>query len=167
MQRYIDELRLLHAIRLSVVATDREGRITFANQAAAELFKGPQEQLVGMNLVQFVTDQSRVGDTQLAIDSVLAGNLWRGDVSLLALDGSTFVASVVAAPLIDAEGRSIGTVVVSDDITDLRVAEAEKLASEQRLRLAHKAAGLGTWQWDMATGNNIWDKRLEEIYGLA
>ena len=33
MQRYIDELRLLQAIRLSVVATDRHGIITFVNEA--------------------------------------------------------------------------------------------------------------------------------------
>jgi PAS domain S-box-containing protein len=166
VQRYIDELRLLHAIRLAVVATDVEGRLTFVNDAAAELYRGTPDQLLGTNLVDYVTDPARLAATQDAVASVLAGDLWRGDISLRALDGSTFVAAIVAAPLLDADGASIGMVVVSDDITDLRIAEAERAASEQRLRLAHKAAGLGSWQWDMATGENIWDARLEEIYGL-
>ena len=34
MQRYIDELSLLHALRLAVVATDTAGVITFVNDAA-------------------------------------------------------------------------------------------------------------------------------------
>ena len=31
MQRYIDELRLLHALLLAVLATDEGGTVTFAN----------------------------------------------------------------------------------------------------------------------------------------
>jgi PAS domain S-box-containing protein len=46
------------------------------------------------------------------------------------------------------------------------VAEAEAASGEQRLRLAHQAARLGTWQWDIASGSNIWDERLEAMYGL-
>ena len=37
----------------------------------------------------------------------------------------------------------------------------------QRLRLAHEAAQLGTWQWEIATGDVVWDERLEAIFGYA
>ena len=166
MRRYIDELQLLHAIRLSVVATDSDARLTFVNDAAVELYGGAREQLVGMALTDFLTDPSRVEETRRGLDTVLAGRLWRGELSLSKLGGETFLARIVATPLLDAAGTSLGMVVVSEDITDLRLAEAETAASEQRLRLAHKAARLGTWQWDIASGANIWDTRLEEIYGL-
>ena len=75
MQRYIDELRLLHAIRLAVVATDVEGRLTFVNDAAAELYRGTPDQLLGTNLVDYVTDPARLAATQDAVASVLAGDL--------------------------------------------------------------------------------------------
>lgn len=37
--------------------------------------------------------------------------------------------------------------------------------SEQRLRLAIKAADLGTWDWDLATGELLWSDRCKEMFG--
>ena len=39
MQRHIDERRLLHALSLTVLATDETGVVAFANDAATELFR--------------------------------------------------------------------------------------------------------------------------------
>jgi PAS domain S-box-containing protein len=39
-------------------------------------------------------------------------------------------------------------------------------AGQQLLRLAHEAAELGSWHWDMASGETIWDEQLEAIYGM-
>ena len=47
MHRYIDELRLLQAIRLAVLATDRSGTVTFVNRAATEVFSAVDPELVG------------------------------------------------------------------------------------------------------------------------
>ncbi|MEX0937404.1 MAG: PAS domain S-box protein [Pirellulales bacterium] len=37
---------------------------------------------------------------------------------------------------------------------------------EQRLRLALEAGRMGTWQWDFATGENVWSKREYQLLGL-
>ena len=42
------------------------------------------------------------------------------------------------------------------DITELKLAEAARHASEERLRLAQEAAGLGIWERDLLTGEAIW-----------
>jgi PAS domain S-box-containing protein len=60
----------------------------------------------------------------------------------------------------------LGAVVLAEDLTEIRAAEREAAASEQRLRLAHEAAELGSWHWDMATGVTVWDEELEAIYGM-
>jgi PAS domain S-box-containing protein len=39
--------------------------------------------------------------------------------------------------------------------------------SEQRLRLAQQAAGIGTFELDLRTNENRWTPELEEMYGLA
>ena len=36
-----------------------------------------------------------------------------------------------------------------------------------QLQLAVEASGLGTWRWDISTGEVDWDPRLEAIYGFA
>lgn len=40
-------------------------------------------------------------------------------------------------------------------------------ASEERLRLAQMAAGLGAWDWNITTGEVYWSPQYREIYGLA
>jgi PAS domain S-box-containing protein len=53
------------------------------------------------------------------------------------------------------------------DITERRAAELALQDSENRLRLAMDAGGMGAWQWDIATGQVKWSETLETIHGLA
>ncbi len=38
--------------------------------------------------------------------------------------------------------------------------------SETRLRLATSAAGVGTWDFDLITGELKWDKRCKAMFGI-
>ena len=165
MQRYIDELRLLQAIRLAVVATDTAGTVTFANEAAAELHACTPDDLLGLDVRELVAKDDGA-ERPFDLDAVLAGETWKGDLVVRRPRGDTFVAAVSATPIRDAAGTVTGTVVVAEDMTEIREAEAEAAASEQRLRLAHEAARLGSWHWDMAQGITVWDEQLEAMYGL-
>lgn len=53
------------------------------------------------------------------------------------------------------------------EIDDRQGAEAALRESEARLRLAHQAAGVGAFDWNVQTGINTWTAELEVIYGLA
>jgi PAS domain S-box-containing protein len=165
MPRYIDELRLLQAIRLAVLATDAVGTIAFVNRAATEVFATVDAELVGRP----VHDLTAAGasDAPPDLDAVLAGETWRGDLTLRRPRGDTFVAAVSGTPVRDATGRVTGIVVVAEDMSEIRAAEAAAAASEARLRLAHEAAQLGSWHWNLATGEVVWDEQLEAIYGMA
>ncbi len=165
MHRYIDELRLLQAIRLAVLATDAAGTITFVNRAATEAFATVDAELLGRHVGELTVPGA--GNGSLALDAVVAGETWRGDLSLRRPRGDTFVAAVSGTPVRDAAGQVTGTVVVAEDMTEIRSAEAAAAASEARLRLAHEAAQLGSWHWDLASGEVVWDEQLEAIYGMA
>jgi diguanylate cyclase (GGDEF)-like protein/PAS domain S-box-containing protein len=41
------------------------------------------------------------------------------------------------------------------------------VASEQRLRLALAAAQIGTWDWDLTTGELVWSREMEHLSGVA
>lgn len=59
-----------------------------------------------------------------------------------------------------------GLCVFFHDITE-RKRWAETLqAGEQRLRLAQQIAKIGTFEWNIQTGVNIWTPELEAMYGL-
>ena len=166
MQRYIDELRLLHAIRLSVVATGTDGIIMFANEAAEQVYAAGPGELLGRHLLDFLGDDHEEQAGIDALAAVATGSTWRGDLRVRRLDGSTMLAAISATPIQDEHGILVGTVVVSEDMTEQREIEARRDAAERRLRLAHEAARLGTWQWAMSDGDVVWDTRLEEIFGF-
>jgi PAS domain S-box-containing protein len=46
------------------------------------------------------------------------------------------------------------------------VAEEALRAHEERLRLALEAAGMGTWEWNIETGDVTWAGELEKLFGL-
>jgi PAS domain S-box-containing protein len=52
------------------------------------------------------------------------------------------------------------------DIIERGRAERALRTSEERLRLAQKAAKIGVFEWDIQAGANSWSADLEELYGL-
>jgi PAS domain S-box-containing protein len=57
--------------------------------------------------------------------------------------------------------------IASSDITERIAAQRALQESQAGLLLAHQAARMGTFEWNIQTGTNIWSKELEEMYGLA
>ena len=72
--------------------------------------------------------------------------------------------------LLSAEQLELGGVpcvlVASTDITDRKKAEDALRESRARLVLAQQAARMGTFEWNVQTGINIWSTELEAMYGL-
>ena len=55
---------------------------------------------------------------------------------------------------------------VNFDITDARRTESELTEANERFALAAEAAGLGFWDFDIATGTSRWDDQMYRLYGL-
>ncbi|MCB4824973.1 PAS domain S-box protein [Roseicella aerolata] len=52
------------------------------------------------------------------------------------------------------------------DVTDRKRTEAALRESEARLRLAQEVTGIGTWEWDPGTGENLWMPEKYALFGL-
>jgi two-component system sensor kinase FixL len=52
------------------------------------------------------------------------------------------------------------------DVTDRKLIETALRESEARLRLAQEATGIGTWEWDPETGENLWMPETYALFGL-
>ncbi|WP_439627104.1 PAS domain S-box protein [Gemmata sp.] len=66
-----------------------------------------------------------------------------------------------------APGRAGGAVVMHVNVTERRLAEESLRASEERLRLAVEATGMGTFDWDVAADRIDWDDRGRAVFGVA
>ncbi len=67
----------------------------------------------------------------------------------------------------DASGQVVGMYGVIQNITERKVLEESLRSSEERLRLALDAGGMGVWDWNVRTGDLRWSDSLEPLHGLA
>ncbi|QRN97248.1 PAS domain S-box protein [Archangium violaceum] len=82
-------------------------------------------------------------------------------------DGRQVLSRVNAAPVRDAEGRIVASVLTLEDITEQKATQESLRLSEERLRLALDSAALGVWRHDPTTGAMEWDARTKELFGLS
>lgn len=60
-----------------------------------------------------------------------------------------------------------GVVCYFNEITARQRAEMALRDSEERMRLATEATGVGVWEWNLNTGRVRWDAQMFHIYGIA
>nr|WP_152565735.1 EAL domain-containing protein [Devosia riboflavina] len=88
-----------------------------------------------------------------------------GMMSQFMLRGAIFIAGcLILLPFVIA-GRMISQ--RHDYIAQLRAREAELTQQTQRLNLALETSKVGLWELDLATGEEVWDARTNEIYGMS
>jgi PAS domain S-box-containing protein len=65
----------------------------------------------------------------------------------------------------DAQGNPSHFVCLHQDITDRKEVETKLRKSEARLAEAQRIARLGSWEWDVKTGESSWSDETFRIYG--
>jgi len=72
---------------------------------------------------------------------------------------------VVAESLLEETTQRFRTIV--EEMAERKRAEAALRESEERFRFAQKVANIGTFDWNIKTGVNMWTPELEAMYGLS
>jgi two-component system cell cycle sensor histidine kinase/response regulator CckA len=85
---------------------------------------------------------------------------------VLRKDGSRIWASMSLSSVHDRQGRLLGFSQRLRDISRSRHIEQQLRRHQETLELALDAAGLGTWEYDLATGAMQWDARAKALFGL-
>ena len=107
-------------------------------------------------------------ETALANQNAVAlgGGPIESEYRIRRADGSVRHVRDAAVGIRDEAGRIVRVAGIASDMTDRKQAEAALAASEERLRLAQEAAGIGTWDWDIASGAISWSEQNYRLHGL-
>lgn len=167
----VDQLTLRAAadsIPRAIVICDTAGNIAFWSRHAEVLYGWSEAEVLGRPVIDVLVPEERRAAMDLALlERMLAGEVYAGDRRVVRRDGSPMDVYVVTAPVRDDEGKVIAVVGSTEDITGRRQLEKEAREASEHLRLALDAAGLGTFRWTKATGEVVWDERMEELFGFA
>ncbi|MBU1002645.1 MAG: PAS domain-containing protein [Proteobacteria bacterium] len=110
---------VLKSIPISCLTTDREDKLTFANQQILELAgrSGAPKEFLGWNHARFMYDNNAETMTQRAM---VRGETLDQECTFTNLAGAEVVANIVASPIADLDGELIGSVTLCVDLTEVR-----------------------------------------------
>jgi PAS domain S-box-containing protein len=100
-------------------------------------------------------------------ETILSGNVWRGEVVNRRRDGSLYDEMLSIAPVATAGGSIRNFVAIKQDISERKLIEQRLTQSEQRLELALASSDLGMWDLDISSGNEVTNVRWHEIIGYS
>ena len=110
-----------------VVITDHKGIINFANDNFLSTCGYSREELIGKTHSIFKSDIHDIGFYKRMWETILSGQIWKGDICNKAKDGSLFWVDSTIVPLLNEAGKPNQFIVIRKDITNQKQAEEEIL----------------------------------------
>jgi len=165
--------QLLNSVAEGVFELDMLGNCVFCNKAALKML-GYQDQsdLTGRNMYELIHSiQEDCSDQKFGkgkiFEAFYSGNDQHvEDEVFWTKDGRCFPVEYWSYP-IRREGDIIGFVVTFMDSSERRKDKMELLNGERRLKGVIEGTNFGTWEWNVQTGDAVYNEKWAEIVGYT
>ena len=151
----------------SIVITDPSGAIEYVNPKFVQLTGYSLEEAKGQNPRILKSGEKPSEEYKQLWDLITSGNEWRGEFHNKKKNGELYWEFAVISPIRDEQGTTTHYLAVKEDITERK--RAEELVATQKRRLSDILEGTnaGTWEWNIQTGEKIYNERWTEIIGYT
>ena len=144
-----------HAI---VSIADINGEIIYVNDKFCDVSGYSREELIGQNHRVLKSGMHENEFYDELWHTITHGNVWQGSVCNLSKNGNQYWVDSTIVPFLDVDGIPYQYVSVRTDITQLRI-------NEERLSLSTKFSNIGTWDWNIKSGDLYWSERIAPLFG--
>ena len=149
----------LNAAANAILITDRAGLIQWMNPAFSDLTGYTAAETIGKNPRDLVrSDQHAPGLYQTLWETILSGQVWRGEMINRRKDGSFYTEDQTITPVRDAQGAVSHFIAVKQDISERKRAEEEirqgaelSAQSAREFRALFAANPLPMWIYNLKT----------------
>lgn len=160
---------LYNLVRGFVGLLSRDGIVLDINRSALEFIGASLSDVVNKPFWEtpWWRDSPRSRDALIeAIRRAAFGEASRFDAEHTGKNGEMINVDFSLTPIQDETGEVVSLVPEARNITDFKATLEALQESESRLRLAQDAAEIGTWDWDLDTGELNWDDRQFALFGF-
>ncbi|MDH5436569.1 MAG: PAS domain-containing protein, partial [Gammaproteobacteria bacterium] len=144
-----------HAI---ISTTDIEGKITSANDRFCEISGYSRDEILGQNHNLLKSGIHHTAFYKDLWKCISQGDVWRGTICNRRKDGSEYWVESTIVPFLDDKGKPYKYVSARTDVTALR-------QSQERLHRSQVFANIGTWDWNIVSGDLYWSERIGPLFG--
>lgn len=161
----------LASIGDAVITTSPMGMVAFMNPTAERVTGWTTSEAAGLpveQVVPIVFEQNYKPAEHPVSRAAKTGKLvvLSNQYALVSRTGKYIPIEDSAAPIRDAAGQILGVVMVFQDVTEKRKAEALLRKNQERLQMTTSATEVGTWDWDVIADVFICDERFRELFEL-
>jgi diguanylate cyclase (GGDEF)-like protein/PAS domain S-box-containing protein len=150
----------------AIFGTTTEGIVTSWNPAAVDLFGYTAEEIMGKPIA-LIAPADRAMEQSGMRDRLSAGGAHEHlETMRRRQDGSMVDVLITASSSRDEAGRVVGLSVIAQDITERLTAQRALEGSRRRLAEAQRTAQLGSFEFDVVTGELAWSEEYCRIMGL-
>jgi len=151
-----------------VVITDADGRVEWINEGFTRITGYTLDEMRGQRpgtlLQGAATDPATVARMH---DALVRHEPFEVDVVNYTKAGQAYWIRISCNPLRDAGGALQGFMAIQSDITREKN-DAERIrASERRLAAVIEGTRIGTWEWNVQSGETVFNERWAEIVGYT
>ncbi len=146
---------------------DLDTRWISLSDRAEEVFAQSRMQLLGQRLFDFMPEPAASGMQQWFRDQQLRRRSFRNmEYPHRRTDGTVRWVRISGEPVFDGNGALVGFRGTGLDITEERNGISALRESKQQLDLAISAASLGIWDYDLLSGELVWNRRWADVLGV-
>ena len=152
-------------IGMAIVSLD--GGFIRVNPALCEIVGYSRDELSKLTFQQITVAEDLDTDLQLMRD-LLDGKIpfYQMDKRYVRKDGSRIWVQLNATLLRDERGAPIHFLAQVQNISERKSSQERLQILARRDELALKAGEIGIWEWDLVSGELVWDRQMYEIYGV-
>ncbi|MDB6015948.1 MAG: Multi-sensor signal transduction histidine kinase [Pedosphaera sp.] len=150
---------------VGIFAKDLAGRYVEFNRQCEKFNKKTRESVLGKTDHEFFPKELADIFTQTDKEVLEGGKVVRRENHFL-FEGEERIRLAIKFPILDKRGKYTAICGFSTDITDLKRAEQALRQNQERLDLAQEAGRIGTFDWNVATGEAFRSPTMDKLYGL-
>jgi len=164
-----EKLAMLAAIVQSsedaIISKTLEGFISSWNKGAEKVFGYSPEEIIGQHVTKLIPQDRHDEEPQILRRIHQGESVEHFETKRITKDNQILDISLTISPLRDRSGKIIGASKIARDITKQKQTERAIAENQLRLNIAIQAAELGTWEYDVTTGETTYSDRYLEIFG--
>lgn len=133
-KNFLDNI-LQSSIKYSIIGTDLDGNILSWNEGAAKNYGYKANDIIGKNcIILFKSDEFTESSYKDFLKNALDKGMFEGEFNQVRKDGTSFLSSLVITPRKDNEGKPLGFLLMSHDISEKKLVEEQIIQASQYAR---------------------------------